>query len=663
MTRISFTLLLIAISLLSHNIVAQDLHQQKWIAYHYDYEKLMALKEEYRQRFKLQRLQGMDYARKQHSPLVINYEDGEVSLFYGLDDLGIPNYRKTYSINGAITVGTDKLYPNGGLGLNLEGEGMIAGIWDNGGVNENHELLEGKITQADLPDGNTDHATHVAGIMVGKQLSGKGMQARGMAYKAHLDAYDWYNDHSEMTTAAANGLLVSNHSYGKDLVQFSQEVDISEFFGSYNAVSSIIDEIAYQAPYYNIVVAAGNDRQKELNIEAEGYNILGSELTTAKNTIVVAAVKEVLDYNGPESVVMSNFSSWGPTNDNRIKPDISANGVAVYSSAAFYPPFSDNGVASDTTYVAKKGTSLSAPGVSGSLLLLQELSADLNEGDFLLASTIKSIIIHTARQADENPGPNPRYGWGLLNMEAAASLMMEDYESEKQGASFYDELTLNNEDISYSQTIIADGSEELKVTIAWTDPAAPSQVSLGGPGFSELIVDDAPVLVNDLDLRITDSQGNVFYPWRLNSDFQEPALNDADNEVDNVEQVVIANPTEGESYTIQVTHKGSLENEKQDFGLVVSGVKNDLGVEEHGLETLMVYPNPASDQVFLKVEAMKNISNIEISDINGKKVLRESRSNLDMNTIRLDISKLNSGVYFIRVSSSTQSAVNKLIVR
>src|SRR5699024_6854084 len=152
----------------------------------------------------------------------------------------------------------------------------------------------------------------------------------------------------------------------------SQEIDLNDFFGSYNGVSVSVDEIAYEAPYYNIVVAAGNDRQNELNPEDEGYNILGSEMSTAKNTIVVAAVKEVLNYTGPESVVMSNFSSWGPTNDNRVKPDIAANGVDVYSSAAFYPPFSDNGIASDTTYVAKKGTSLSAPGVSGSLLLLQE---------------------------------------------------------------------------------------------------------------------------------------------------------------------------------------------------------------------------------------------------------------------------------------------------
>src|SRR5690625_199033 len=335
MKFINCFLIIMGLFLIPDTVSAQNLKQKKRIVSNYDQKKLMVLKESYHQFYTNQRQKGIKYAEKYDLPQIIIYDNGEVSLFYGLNEFGIPIYRKTYSINGAITVGADKLYPNGSLGLNLEGEGMIGGIWDNGGVSGSHELLENKITQIDSPDGIADHATHVAGIMVGKQLSGEGEQARGMAYKAHLDAYDWNDDHAEMTAAAAGGLLVSNHSYGKDLIQFSQEIDLNDFFGSYNGVSVSVDEIAYEAPYYNIVVAAGNDRQNELNPEDEGYNILGSEMSTAKNTIVVAAVKEVLNYTGPESVVMSNFSSWGPTNDNRVKPDIAANGVDVYSSAAF----------------------------------------------------------------------------------------------------------------------------------------------------------------------------------------------------------------------------------------------------------------------------------------------------------------------------------------
>src|SRR5699024_3177649 len=112
---------------------------------------------------------------------------------------------------------------------------------------------------------------------------------------------------------------------------------------------------------------------------------------------------------------------------------------------------------------------------------------------------------------------------------------------------------------TYSKTITANG-DDLKVTIAWTDP----------PKDPDALFQ--PILTNDLDLRITDSQGNTYYPWRLDpSSYSKPALNNGDNDVDNVEQVVVPNAVAGETYTIKVTHKGSLKNNAQDFSMAVLG--------------------------------------------------------------------------------------------
>src|SRR5699024_3102681 len=122
--------------------------------------------------------------------------------------------------------------------------------------------------------------------------------------------------------------------------------------------------------------AAGNDRNAGYNPGDGGYNLLAAEMSTAKNDIVVAAVKKVLDYTGPSSVEMSGFSSWGPTNDRRIKPDISADGVGVFSSVAH----DASGNVSNDSYSSYQGTSMAAPSVAGGILLLQELSADLNNG-------------------------------------------------------------------------------------------------------------------------------------------------------------------------------------------------------------------------------------------------------------------------------------------
>ena len=130
---------------------------------------------------------------------------------------------------------------------------------------------------------------------------------------------------------------------------------------------------------------------------------------------MVAATFEVLDYEDASDVFMSSFSSWGPTDDGRIKPDISAKGVNMYSSTG----------ASNGSYANFSGTSMAAPNVSGSLLLLQQHYNDLN-GEYMLASTLRALALHTADEAGFAPGPDYRFGWGLLNTQRAAQVISQD---------------------------------------------------------------------------------------------------------------------------------------------------------------------------------------------------------------------------------------------
>src|SRR5690606_23634167 len=89
-----------------------------------------------------------------------------------------------------------------------------------------------------------------------------------------------------------------------------------------------------------IVWAAGNDRSDTGDGShpappdgngGTGFDSIGPE-GSAKNNITVGAVLKVPDYTGPSSVVMSAFSSWGPTDDGRIKPDLVAAGVSIFST-------------------------------------------------------------------------------------------------------------------------------------------------------------------------------------------------------------------------------------------------------------------------------------------------------------------------------------------
>ena len=189
---------------------------------------------------------------------------------------------------------------------------------------------------------------------------------------------------------------------------------------------------------------------------------------------------------------MSSFSSWGPTDDGRIKPDISAKGVNMYSCSG----------TSNASYMNMSGTSMSAPNVSGSLLLLQQHYNNLN-GEYMLASTLRALALHTADEAGFAPGPDYRFGWGLLNTEHAAQVI-----SENSNQSLITTETLDAND-EYTYTFQADGTQDIVATIAWTDPAADLL-----PGGNEDLA--TPSLMNDLDLRISNDGGETFLPWVLN---------------------------------------------------------------------------------------------------------------------------------------------------
>ncbi|MEZ5084381.1 MAG: S8 family serine peptidase [Bacteroidales bacterium] len=93
---------------------------------------------------------------------------------------------------------------------NLNGSGYLIGEWDGGGIRLTHQEFDGRVSQMDAPAATSSHSTHVAGTMIAQ---GQTASAHGMANAANLNAYDWDNDITEMTSAAASGLTLSNQSY------------------------------------------------------------------------------------------------------------------------------------------------------------------------------------------------------------------------------------------------------------------------------------------------------------------------------------------------------------------------------------------------------------------------------------------------------------------
>jgi hypothetical protein len=540
-----------------------------------------------------------------------------------------PIFFTTYNSGSSVTISTNKMYPSGSLGLSVTGAGMTAGIWDGGKVRNTHQEFGGnKITLGDDASALSPHATHVTGTVVGTGLNAL---SKGIAYQGLARTFDWTSDFTELAVFAGEGYLVSNHSYG----YVSSNLALWRF-GSYDSSAVQADNFASTFPYFQIVKAAGNDRNNsdfpQIFIKG-GYDLL-TGMSNSKNVLTVAAVEEVPNYLNSDSVIMSSFSNWGPSDDGRIKPDISAKGVGVFS------PISSSNNAYDTY----QGTSMSSPAITGMILLLQKHYNNLNSS-YMRSSSVRGLICHSAKEAGLNLGPDYEFGWGLANAELSANII-----SNRNLSTLLEENTLANSE-TFTKQIVINATQNFAVTICWTDPAGTANTS----GTEDI---RTARLKNNLDLKIL-KDGNVYYPWKLDpEDPSGAATNISDNDIDNIEKVQIYNAQPG-VYTIQVTHKGVLTGGAQVFSLIGSG---DVGISLNNNDyvfdnSVFIYPNPATTVLNYNVTANTTITAISIHDISGKVVF--SNANLISNTI--DIASLSSGVYFVTFQSDKNSVTKKFI--
>ncbi len=523
---------------------------------------------------------------------------------------GRPIFYTTQNDDAAISTAANSVRNT--VPYNLTGSGVSVGIWDGGSVMVTHQEFGTRVVAVDGASANY-HSTHVGGTI---GATGVVARAEGMAPQVVIRSYDWTNDESEMISAAASfpgeagKVALSNHSYGILAGWFfagftnpwthrtgyhwwgNLAVDAAdEYFGIYGSGPRYWDQIVYNAPYFLPFKAAGNERDDgpsngatvyftpdngvtwtntvyDSSVHALGDGIYKGGydtvpyLGTAKNILTIGAVNDAVanDVRATSNATLTVFTSWGPADDGRIKPDIVANGYNLYSC----------NVAGPSSYAVRSGTSMSSPNACGSAALLVDYYDDLHPGGAMRASTLKGLIIHTADDLGR-PGPDYQFGWGLLNTLAGAELLKEHAEG---NLIKLNEATLTTNNTSMTYTGFADGSQPVRVTLCWTDP----------PGTSTSAHDSrTPVLVNDLDLKVTGPSGD-HYPFRLSyANPEANAVANAENNIDNVEQVFIEVPQVG-SYTITIDYDGTLEDGEQVYSLITSGLVSDQdgdGLPDH----------------------------------------------------------------------------------
>jgi hypothetical protein len=550
---LSLGMLVFGLLCMQFSFAQTDAEKQR-LTQSYDNAKLSAIEISFQDKTRAEKDEAYRIAAQRGWDVQIQMQDGRFLELQRVVD-GKPIYYTTFNVDAARSTRTNHLNSGGSLGLNLMGQNMTAGVWDGGGTRTTHQEFDGPggtnrvtIIDGSTLNGNSFHAQHVTGTIM---ASGVVADAKGMAPYARARTADWNNDKAEVTSEAAAGLLISNHSYGYGFRnQFGQVQLPQYFFGGYIDESRDWDEILFNAPNYLMVVAAGNDGNDNTANNnptgGAGFDKLTGHSTSKNNLVVANAQDANVDASGNLiSVSINSSSSEGPTDDFRIKPDITGNGTGVYSTF-------DN---SDTAYNSITGTSMASPNVAGSVLLLQQHYNNVN-GSFARAATVKGVVLHTADDAGAS-GPDAVFGWGLMNSKRAAETITNDGNESK-----IEELTLSSGQ-TYSITVDSDGVNPLLASISWTDRAGTAVTTVNST---------TPVLVNDLDIRVSQG-GSTFFPYELTG---ATTSAQRDNNVDNYERVDVSGASG--TYTITVTHKGSLVGGSQNYSLVITGLTGSPAV-------------------------------------------------------------------------------------
>jgi serine protease AprX len=266
---------------------------------------------------------------------------------------------------------------------------------------------------------------------------------------------------------------------------------------------------------------------------------------------------------------MAAFSSRGPTDDGRVKPDVVAPGTWILSTySGQYQQGYDSGtnprnnafqvdgwgIPRNEYYKYFGGTSMSNPIAAGAATVVRDFY-NKAYGANASAALVKATLINSAVDLlDENndgandndfPIPNVHEGWGRINLVNATD-----------GTAIYADNTAGlSTGGNFSATYSAAGGAPLKVTLVWSD--YPSTASA------------AANLVNNLNLTVT-GPGGVVYRGNVFSGGWSVSGGSADT-LNNVENVYLQTAAAG-SYSVQVSG-ANVPQGPQPFALVVRGAQ------------------------------------------------------------------------------------------
>jgi serine protease AprX len=455
-----------------------------------------------------------------------------------------------------------------------DGKGEIIAIadtgFDRGSKTDVHPAFRGRVKKLyalgrpgrkDDPDG---HGTHVAGSALGDGVSTSDGPVRGAAPAAKLVLQSVLDKHDELGGLPDDLGELFGPPYEVDKARIhSNSWGSEDSSGVYDAQARELDDFVFTHRDMLICFSAGNEgADKDRNGQIDPNSV--SPPATAKNCLTVGASENhrpdqdqtygegfPKDYkadpiksdpmaDNPEGMVA--FSSRGPTNDERIKPDVVAPGSFILSARSRRTKSEGWGLTDDPLYMFDGGTSMATPLVAGCAAVVRAFlrKQGLSKPS---AALIKAMIIngahHLAGQyvpSEAGLAANNSQGFGRVDVQA----VIGPYAAHET-VQFFDEKKKLDAGHREDRTVaIPAGASRLKATLVWSDP----------PGEG---------LQNDLDLVVVankrERHGNM------------PAGSKGFDRKNNVEQVTMDHLAPGNAVVSVVAH--SIPITPQSYALVV----------------------------------------------------------------------------------------------
>jgi PKD repeat protein len=441
-----------------------------------------------------------------------------INFIEPIDEPGKPEDTGGRTLHRANSLDSDHI-----LGRKYDGSGVNILVRDDGNIGPHIDFHNRTIQMGDPPLAGT-HGDGVAGVWAG--AGNIDPTTKGAAPGAFVYVIDYLGTFLDNTLSLHqnNSVMITNSSY-------------SNGCNSYTTTTQRVDQQTYTNPSLLHMFSAGNNNNSDCGYGAGNQwgNITGGH-KQGKNVIAVA--------NLFADGTLVNSSSRGPANDGRIKPDLAAHGQGQIS------------IAPDNGYMSFGGTSAAAPSTAGVITQLYQAYRELNSGNDPESPLIKAVAMNSANDLG-NPGPDFKYGWGLINGLGAVEILEQNQ---------YSDSTVSQADTNTHVIPVPAGLKQVRIMVYWMDKEASTSA--------------ATALVNNLDMQVTTPGGTLFNPLVLNHapnpvTLDAPAVQGIDN-LNNVEQVRIDNPAAG-NYTLKVRGK-TVPFGPQKYYVVYHYVKDEIRI-------------------------------------------------------------------------------------